>query len=318
MLDSLRGAVDPLESRHESDPAAPTDLKTQIIRFFLTGVLSAVVDYGLLQLLMLTGMGYGPAKALSFVAGTLTAYALNRRWTFQAEPSRARFIATMCLYAVMFGVQWGLFMLLVPWFESMGWTMFWSTTVGYVIAQGVEAGGHVRGTLPLTELVPAVVEVADRAGVAVVAAGGIGTAADVRAALALGAHAVRIGTRFVATDESDAHERYVERLAAADADDTVLTEAFEVSWPNAPHRVLASCVAAAADAAPGPVAYVDEATGSTPLDRYGTRPPTRWTRGDIDAMAMYAGQGVGAVRGRVPVAALIAELMAELVGGAAT
>ena len=188
----------------------------------------------------------------------------------------------------------------------------------YVIAQGVEAGGHVRGTLPLTELVPAVVEVADRAGVAVVAAGGIGTAADVRAALALGAHAVRIGTRFVATDESDAHERYVERLAAADADDTVLTEAFEVSWPNAPHRVLASCVAAAADAAPGPVAYVDEATGSTPLDRYGTRPPTRWTRGDIDAMAMYAGQGVGAVRGRVPVAALIAELMAELVGGAAT
>ena len=137
VLDSLLGAVDPLESRHETDPNHPSDLKTQVIRFFLTGVLSAVVDYGLLQLLMLAGMGHGAAKALSFVAGTLTAYALNRRWTFQAEPSRARFVATMGLYAVMFGVQWGLFMVLVPWFEGMGWSMFWASTVGYVIAQGV-------------------------------------------------------------------------------------------------------------------------------------------------------------------------------------
>ncbi|WP_216693451.1 GtrA family protein [Dietzia psychralcaliphila] len=137
VLDSLRGAVDPLEARHESDPAHPTDFRTQVTRFFLTGVLSAVVDYGLLQLFMLFGLGYGPAKALSFVAGTLTAYSLNRRWTFQAEPSRARFVATMGLYALMFGVQWGLFMLLVPWFHDLGWSTFWATTVGYVIAQGV-------------------------------------------------------------------------------------------------------------------------------------------------------------------------------------
>ena len=137
MLDSLRGAVDPLESRHESDPASPTDLKTQVVRFFLTGVLSAIVDYGLLQLLMVGGLDYGWAKALSFVAGTLTAYGINRRWTFQAEPSRARFLATMGLYALMFGVQWGLFMLLVPWFDGMGWSLFWATTIGYVIAQGV-------------------------------------------------------------------------------------------------------------------------------------------------------------------------------------
>ena len=137
VLDSLRGAVDPLESHHESDPREGTDLKTQIVRFFLTGVLSAVVDYGLLQLLMLVGVGYGPAKALSFVAGTLTAYGINRRWTFRAEPSRARFIATMCLYALMFGVQWGLFMVLVPFFHGLGWSTFWATTIGYVIAQGV-------------------------------------------------------------------------------------------------------------------------------------------------------------------------------------
>lgn len=137
VLDSLRGSVDPLEPRHESDPANPTDFKTQVLRFFLTGVLSAVVDYGLLQLMMAFGMDYGLAKALSFVAGTLTAYSLNRRWTFRAEPSRARFLVTMALYAVMFGVQWGLFMLLTPWFEGLGWSTFWATTAAYVIAQGV-------------------------------------------------------------------------------------------------------------------------------------------------------------------------------------
>lgn len=137
VLDSLRGAVDPLESRHESDPAHPADLRTQVVRFFLTGVLSAAVDYGLLQLMMVFGVGYGPAKAVSFVAGTLTAYSLNRRWTFQAEPSRARFLVTMALYAAMFGVQWGLFMLLTPRFIGMDWTPFWATTVAYVIAQGV-------------------------------------------------------------------------------------------------------------------------------------------------------------------------------------
>lgn len=179
----------------------------------------------------------------------------------------------------------------------------------YVIAQGVEAGGHVRGTLPLAELVPAVCAVAEPAGVAVVAAGGIGTAADVRAALALGADAVRVGTRFVATAESDAHDRYVQMLSAAGTGDTVLTEAFEVSWPDAPHRVLASCIDAAGRAASSPVAHVVEAAGTTPLERYSTRPPTRWTQGDIEAMALYAGQGVGAVHGRAAAAGVISELM---------
>ena len=72
----------------------------------------------------------------------------------------------------------------------------------YVIAQGVEAGGHVRGTIPLHELVP---RVRDAVDVPVVAAGGIGTRADVARALALGADAVRVGTRFVAAAESAAH-----------------------------------------------------------------------------------------------------------------
>ena len=65
----------------------------------------------------------------------------------------------------------------------------------YVVAQGIEAGGHVRGTMPLAELVP---RGRERGRRPVVAAGGIGTRADVARALDLGADAVRVGTRFVA------------------------------------------------------------------------------------------------------------------------
>ena len=65
------------------------------------------------------------------------------------------------------------------------------------------------------------------------------------AALAAGAAGVRVGTRFVAAAESGAHPRYVEALIPAQAADTVYTEAFSVDWPDAPHRVLRSCVAAA-------------------------------------------------------------------------
>ena len=99
----------------------------------------------------------------------------------------------------------------------------------YVIAQGMEAGGHVRGHIPLAELLPAVRQAID---VPVVAAGGIGNAAAVRAAMRLGADAVRVGTRFVATSESYAHPAYIDALVAADADDSVLTEAFGVGWPE--------------------------------------------------------------------------------------
>jgi NAD(P)H-dependent flavin oxidoreductase YrpB (nitropropane dioxygenase family) len=100
----------------------------------------------------------------------------------------------------------------------------------------------VRGHVPLAELLPAVREALD---VPVVAAGGIGSADAVRRAIDLGADAVRVGTRFVATLESYAHPQYVDALVAASADDSVLTEAFEVGWPNAPHRVLRSSLDAA-------------------------------------------------------------------------
>jgi NAD(P)H-dependent flavin oxidoreductase YrpB (nitropropane dioxygenase family) len=103
-----------------------------------------------------------------------------------------------------------------------------------VIAQGVEAGGHVRGTAPAAELL-ARVRAAVPDDYPVLSAGGIADPADVRARLDAGAEAVVCGTRFLMTQESGAHLEYKERLLAAR--ETILTELFGVGWP-APHRVV--------------------------------------------------------------------------------
>jgi NAD(P)H-dependent flavin oxidoreductase YrpB (nitropropane dioxygenase family) len=179
----------------------------------------------------------------------------------------------------------------------------------YVVAQSMEAGGHVRGHQRREELLPLV---RDAIAVPIVAAGGIGTAADVKAALALGADAVRIGTRFVAAIEADTHACYADALIAAGPDDTVITDVFDDGWPDAPHRVLATCEAAALAPGPDPVATMVLGDGSTiDVPRRSTTPPTTTTTGDLAAMALYAGLGVGAVTDRQPAATIVAELMRE-------
>ena len=102
-----------------------------------------------------------------------------------------------------------------------------------VIAQGVEAGGHVRGTLPAIALLARIR--ATLPGTPVWLAGGLADAADVAVALASGADAAVLGTRFVMTAESGAHTAYKQRLM--ETRETVLTELFGLGWANAPHRV---------------------------------------------------------------------------------
>ena len=104
-----------------------------------------------------------------------------------------------------------------------------------MIAQGVEAGGHVRGSVPALDLL-ARVRAAVAPGYPVLSAGAVADRRDVRARLDAGAAAVVCGTRFLMTEESCAHPGYKERLL--DARDTVLTELFGAGWP-APHRVVA-------------------------------------------------------------------------------
>ena len=122
----------PLEGPEEM--ADDVGLRTAIIRFVVTGAGSAVLDFGLTMLLQY-GLHWDPAyaKALGFVAGTTTAYLINRRWTFRAEPSAARFVAVMLLYLATFAVQVGIYAA----FENL-----WATdnklmsAVSFAIAQG--------------------------------------------------------------------------------------------------------------------------------------------------------------------------------------
>ncbi len=105
-----------------------------------------------------------------------------------------------------------------------------------LILQGVEAGGHVRGSLPALELLERVKAVLP-ADYPLVLAGGIADRDDVRTALEAGASAAAAGTRFLLSAESRAHPEYGRRLV--EAEDTILTELFGAGWP-APHRVIAN------------------------------------------------------------------------------
>ncbi|MGI5222029.1 GtrA family protein [Nocardia sp. CA-290969] len=107
---------------------------TQLVRFAATGALSAVVDFGLYWLLLeVAGLPVNLAKAIGFIAGTTTAYLINRRWTFNAPPSRARFLAVVVLYGLTFCVQVGINWVFYEIFDDGVW---WRVPAAYVIAQG--------------------------------------------------------------------------------------------------------------------------------------------------------------------------------------
>lgn len=112
-------------------------LRTQLTRFILTGVLSAAVDFGLLLVGQYAfGWDHNLAKALSFVFGTLTAYSINRVWTFRAAHSHGRLAAVAALYALTFALQVGTFALLFPpLLTAYGREV--ANAVGFVVAQGL-------------------------------------------------------------------------------------------------------------------------------------------------------------------------------------
>jgi nitronate monooxygenase len=161
-----------------------------------------------------------------------------------------------------------------------------------VVIQGVEAGGHVRGKAPLDILLPEVLAAVD---MPVVAAGGIGSAERVADLLAAGADAVRVGTRFLATPESNAHPTYVDALIAAKAEDTVLTSHFDDggSWP-ASVRVLR-----------------DSLERSLAAGNRSTMPPPSGAEDPL-AMPCYAGTSVEFVTETKPAREVVAELVSLL------
>lgn len=105
----------------------------------------------------------------------------------------------------------------------------------YLVCQGTEAGGHVQATRGLYEALPKVLEEAKEKPV--VASGGIGNGECIRKALLAGASAAMLGTRFVATLESNGHPAHKQAILAAHAEDTALSVCFQDGWP-ATHRAL--------------------------------------------------------------------------------
>ena len=184
-----------------------------------------------------------------------------------------------------------------------------------VIAQGVEAGGHVRGRVPLSVLLPQVV---DALTIPVVASGGIATGRGLAAALALGAAGVQCGTVFLASHESYAHDYHKARIVSARAGETVHTDLFAVNWPpDSPVRVLKNSVTAAAgDKLWGyhpdelPREMIGEDAGRAIL-KYGTDSPLRSTTGELEQMCLYAGESAAHVTAVHPAEAIVERLMRE-------
>lgn len=190
--------------------------------------------------------------------------------------------------------------------------------VDVVVAQGWEAGGHVRGTVATMPLIPAVVDAVG--SVPVVAAGGIADGRGFAAALALGASGAWIGTRFLASTEVAIHPHYRERLLGATEDDTVyLEELFDIGWPRAPHRVLRNSTVAAWESAgrpttgtrPGEGEVVATSKSRGPIVRYRSYTPGADAEGDIDALSLWAGQSVALIHKVQPAAEIVREIVSE-------
>ncbi|MEZ2190167.1 GtrA family protein [Corynebacterium sp. CCM 9204] len=114
------------------------DVKTQGVRFIISGGISAVVDIGLTWLFqMVFGLSPFASRNIGFIFGTITAYAINRRWTFQAAPSRARFIAVTVLYALTWVLNTQLYKYLFGFLVERDVPDLFSLVVAFVIAQGI-------------------------------------------------------------------------------------------------------------------------------------------------------------------------------------
>ncbi len=189
--------------------------------------------------------------------------------------------------------------------------------VDVIVAQGWEAGGHVWGEVATLPLVPAVVDAV--APVPVLAAGGIGDGRGLAAALALGADAAWIGTRFLLAEEAATAAEYRELIADAAETGTAHGIVFDKGWPDAPHRALRNSTVRAWEAAgrpapgdrPGETDTIGTWTDGTEVPRYADLAPLRGVHGDVEAMALYAGQSAGVVREVAPAADIVAQLVAE-------
>jgi len=190
-----------------------------------------------------------------------------------------------------------------------------------IMVQGFEAGGHVRGIVTSLALIPSV---RDAVGldIPIIAAGGFADGRGLAAALALGADAAVFGTRFLASNEVAADARYQQRILAAEAEETVHTELYDIGWPNAPHRVLRTKVVDAWEHAGRPATGSRPGEGESigrmtrgdievPMVKYSVMSPTSSFEGDIEELPFYAGMSVSLVREKLPAGEIVKRIAAE-------
>jgi len=182
--------------------------------------------------------------------------------------------------------------------------------VDVIVAQGMEAGGHVRGQVGLFPLLPTIVDAV--APTPVLGAGGIANGRGLAAALSLGAEGVLVGTRFVASQECEAHPDYKQRLIDAQESDTVYGEVYHIGWPaHSPHRVLRNALTEAGVPPAGAIAYRYRDGATVEVPPFASVTPSIHVSGRTELMANYAGQGVGLVRDVLPAAEIVDRMMAE-------
>jgi len=194
----------------------------------------------------------------------------------------------------------------------------------YLVCQGIEAGGHVQASSSLLDALAGVLAEANR--LPVLAAGGIADGAGIRRVLEAGASGAVLGTRFVATQESDAHSEFKQALLKADGSQTALSVCFQGGWPNALHRSLRNETFRRWEAAgcppegrrPGEGDVVGTRPDGKPLLRYAALSPSKAMNGDhLSESALYAGMGVGLVKDLPPAGDLVRRLWAECEAGTA-
>ena len=192
--------------------------------------------------------------------------------------------------------------------------------VDAIMAQSVEAGGHVRGTTATVALVP---EVRDAIGdLPMLAAGGLANGRALAAVLALGADGAVFGTRFLVAHESRAHPEYKRAILAAHAEDTLHTTLFDIGWPDAAHRVIRTPTVETWERAGRPPTGKRPGEGEPagamhrhgiefPLVRYAVTPPTEYIEGDINGLPLYAGQSCSLVNQALPAGEIVRQIAEE-------
>ncbi len=157
---------------------------------------------------------------------------------------------------------------------------------------------HISQCKPLV-LLPQIVSAVS---VPVIASGGFASGESLIAALALGAQGIHCGTIFLATQESFAHDYHKARVTATKSEDTVYTDAFSINWPPGSHvRVIANTLTDELGqrllghrSEDRPREAVAEEDGR-PILRYSTDSPLRITTGNLECLALFAGQVAGAI-----------------------